>query len=953
MDYMNRLQKYTAICLCCLASLTIVAAQEYQVALPADSMGEKISMGFYSLPKITNAGAYATVSGEVLSKSPVANLSQTLAGRLTGLSTLELNSELTKAGIAKIIRGNSTINGSDPLIIVDGIICPNTNIEFIPTEEIESISILKDGSTTAIYGIQGAIGAIVITTKRGYLGPKKVNVYFDQSFQQMTKRPQLSGSAEYAALRNEAGLNDGLRPYSQFSGEQIANFTAGTDPLYPNNDWYNRYVSDLTCMQRAGLSVQGGNDRLKYFSALNYLHQTSPFIVTDEPGRKYNPTPEVNWANIRTNVDVKFNEYLSAFLLLNGYLGMEKTTRYSNADIYGRIFNLPPTMYGPLTPEEIDDDGIITPESNQVVTHDAEDHPAYGMLNRSGYTRNLSTTIQAQTGITVDMSFLTKGLSLTGLMAYQTYGVNSTATHQDYERYVRYNDWSRLRFTKFKTYENTPLGYAKGSSFFYNLNLSVRANYEHTFNDHFIQAMAFYYYSKQEKQSLSGSGILPYLNETVGLTALYGYRNKYFIKGDIGYSGSEQFHPDHRYTATPAISASWIVTNEDFLSTSNLLDFLKLRASYAINANDQLGGDRFLFADDIRSDGNEGLRGNPNLSAEIIKKQNYGLDLRFLKDFSLSADYFTYRCDNLLVSSALIPEYQTVPLQYYPKLNNGKMQNKGIEIELGYDKQISDELLVFAKASYTLTRNKILKVNELPYPDRAYPLRSEGFKSGQPWGYLIDYSNGNGMFNSEEEMAACGLTYSAMVDPRVGDFIYLDLNNNGVIEEGDLAPIGYPRVPEIYYTISGGLEWKNFEFNFLLQGTANTSVTVSGVGAYEYAAQGVFTDLHKNAWTPERYSSGAKIDYPALSLTQSANHVSNSFFIMDASYLKLRNVELSYTLPERICKKIQTEKIRLFLSGQNLITFDWMRSEYIDPEVGTMAAFQPYRIYNIGLNLTF
>lgn len=937
------LQKYIAICLCWISGV-IVFAQ-------TDSL--QIQMGYYSVTELANTGAYSTVSGEVLSKSPVARLSQTLAGRLTGLSTLELNSELTQEGIAKIIRGSSTINGSQPTIIIDGIISPNSNFDFIRPEEIESITILKDGSTTAIYGMQGAIGVIVITTKRGYQGSRKVNVYVDQSFQQMTKRPQLPGSPEYAALRNEAGVNDGLQPYSQFSEAQIAGFKDETDQLYPNNDWYNRFVKDWTYSQRAGISAQGGNDKAKYFSTINYLHQTSPFIITPEANRKYDPTPKVHQASIRTNIDAKFNDYLSAFLLLNGCLNINKTTKYGNADIYNRIFNLPPTMYGPLTPEEMNTDGNLTPESNQVITHDSEDYPVYGALNRSGYSRILTTTIQAQAGVNLDLNFLTKGLSLTGLMAYQTYGTNVTNTHQDFERYVRHNDWTQLRFTKFKTYENTPLSYNKNSTFFYNLNLSARANYQRTFGDHQIQAMAFYYYSKQEKQSLTGTSILPYLNENVGVTALYGYKNRYFVKGDLGYSGSEQFSPEHRYTATPAISAAWVASNEDFFPKLDWLNFLKLRISYAINANDQLGDSRFLYADDIRSDGYEGLRGNPNLSAEIIKKQNYGVEIGFLKDFSIRADYFDYRCDNMLINIGLIPEYQTVPLQYYPKLNNGKMENKGIELELGYDKQISDKLVVYGKASYTFTRNKILYSSELPYTDYAYPTHTEGFRNGQPWGYLIDYSNGNGMFNSQEEITTYGLTYSGMVAPREGDFIYRDLNNNGVIEEGDLAPIGHPRVPEIYYTLSGGIEWKNFGLSFLLQGADNTSVVVREGGGYEYAGLGLFTDLHQHAWTADRYANGEKITYPALSLTQSANHVANSFFVMDASYLKLRNVEMTYSLPESICREFNIEQIKLLVSGQNLLGFDRMRSKYIDPETGSITAFQPYRVYNIGLKLTF
>jgi hypothetical protein len=248
-------------------------------------------------------------------------------------------------------------------------------------------------------------------------------------------------------------------------------------------------------------------------------------------------------------------------------------------------------------------------------------------------------------------------------------------------------------------------------------------------------------------------------------------------------------------------------------------------------------------------------------------------------------------------------------------------------------------------------QNKVLRVNEASAgDDYAYPYRTEGFRAGQQWGYLIDYSNGNGMFNSEGEKTASGLTYS-FGTPRVGDFIYQDLNNDRIIDDKDLAPIGYSRYPQIYYNLNGGLEYRGFELSFLFQGTAQASVTVAG--AYENAGQGVFNDIHQQAWTQERYAAGEKIAYPALSLTTSTNHVSNSFFVMDASYLRLRNLEIAWTLPASLSRKIASEKIRIACNAQNLFTIDRMRSKYIDPENGAMNVFQPYRVYNIGISLNF
>jgi len=313
-----------------------------------------------------------------------------------------------------------------------------------------------------------------------------------------------------------------------------------------------------------------------------------------------------------------------------------------------------------------------------------------------------------------------------------------------------------------------------------------------------------------------------------------------------------------------------------------------------------------------------------------------------------------HRVDNMLVNSiTLIPRYQGIPLGYYPKLNNGKMENSGYEIEARYNKQITQDWSVIAGAGFTHSRNKVIKINEQPLgDDYQYKCRTEGYKYGQPWGYLINYSNGNGMFNSKEELTNSGLTYDFGA-PRAGDFIYQDLNGDDVINQKDAAPIGNSWYPDIYYQMSGGFAYKGLEFNFLFQGVSRNSFYMNGTGVFEYVGEGVFNDIHKNAWTSDRYRFGEKIDYPALSLSPSTNHQQNDFFIVDASYLRLRNVEIAYTLPAGISKKMAVNGIRFSLNAQNLLTFDRLKSKYIDPETANMSYFQPYRAFNLGVNINF
>lgn len=917
--------------------------------------GGSVSLGYHNYTRESITGAVSSVAGDVLDKTPSNVLSETYAGRLPGLTTVSNIAELTFFGYgntSKAIRGYSSVNGNSPLIVVDGVIAPTQYLEFISPKEIEAVSVLKDASATAAYGIQGSAGAIVINTKRGGSGKLNVAGYVDQSFQQMTRRPLFINSAQYAELRNEAGVRDGLAAYSQFSQSEIDLFRAGTDAGYPNNNWFDQYVREFVMRQRVGVNVSGGSEKFRYFSNLSFINQQQPFIITDEPDRKYDPTPKVNIGNFRTNMDVQFNKYLSGYMRLTGNVKREVLAGgHMGWNIYGQIFNQPPTMFGPVSPVFEDDAEL----SNQVVTVEDLDNPVYGMLNRSGYSNVIETNVMAQTGLKLDMDFLTKGLSASGGMAYQTYVRNETSTTQSYKRVIRGNDFSTLNnFTQYKTFENTPLAYGKGSVFFYYLNLLASVDYNRRFGDHSIDASAHTYYLKQEKEATGSSNtVLPYKRQNFGITALYGYKDRYFLKADMGYSGSEQFHPDNRYTGTPAISGAWIASREDFFD-SRFVSLLKFRASYGITANDQLGDARFLFLDNIRSDGSELERGNPNLEAEKTRKLNLGLNFGFLNMFTLDADYFVNKVSNMLInSSARLPEYQGIPLNYYPKLNDGVMENKGYEVALGFNRHFNKDFSVFAQANFMQAKNRVISINEPSSGDNfAYPYRAEGFPIGQHWGYKIDYTNGTGMFNSAQELASSGLAY-AFGSPRVGDFVYQDLNGDGVINEEDMAPLGYARMPQQEFSLTGGVTWKSWEFSFLLHGVSRSSQFLNGIGAYENVGRGVFSDIHLNAWTPERYAAGETISYPALSLSPSTNHVANDFFLSDRSYLRLRNVELAYVVPDQLAKKISSERIRVALTIQNLFTLDRMRSAYIDPEIGSMSTFQPYRVFNIGLSANF
>ncbi len=926
---------------------------------PSGSLDEIIDLGYYKVTRRELTGAVSVVGGTELAKSPESNLGKTFAGRLPGLTVMEENGEpglvaqsSSNNGLTMIIRGLTTANGNKPLIIIDGQISPNENYMYITPEEIETVTVLKDASAMAIYGMQGGNGAIVIRTKSGRIGANKVSVYFDEALQQSSKTPYSISAAEYATLRNQAGYNDGLGKFSQFSQEQIDGYSATNHAYNPYNDLFNKTM----WMTRAGMSLTGGTERLQYYANVNYMHESSPFKAEENKDWEYNPAPGIDRFNFRSNIDVKINSWLSAMMRISGSINRVKTAGSTNASVYSALFKLPPTMYGSLSTVVNDEEGNIVHKGNEVLTVDGVTDPVYGMLNRSGFIEQLKADVLSMGGLNADLSMVTEGLSASAVVAYQLSSNNNQSTLQKYQRWIAVQNGDEVNFQRLGSDENTPLSYAKTRQMYYNLNLSAFANYKRTFGDHYVSSMAYIFYQDLQTESTSGAAILPYKRESMGITATYGFKNRYFIRGDVAYSGSEQFHPDHRWYTTPSVSGTWIASDESFIQgIKPWVSLVKLRLSYGLNDNDQLGDGRMLYADNVDYQGNEFTRGNPLLAPEKIYKTNYGIDLGFFdNDLSGSFDYFRQHCDNVLISSStLVPSFQGVPLDYYPLVNEGRIKNHGFEVAALYHKAINRDWTVFVGGSFSYNKNEMVDMKEVIRDGYAYPYAKAGQSIGQKWGYLIDYSNGNGMFNFSDEISGCGLDYSALGTPRPGDFKYVDLNKDGKIDSKDRAPIGYGDIPRGYYSINGGFAYKNFEVSFIFQGTTKRSITLSGVGAFETENQGVFNDIHMNAWTEDRWNAGEKIDYPALSLSKSTSHNDNDYFIQDGSYLRLKNAEIAYTLPHKISKKAFAEKIRFALNGQNLFTIDHLRSKHIDAEIGKLSAFPTYRVINLGVKVTF
>lgn len=930
-------------------------------------LDEKVHLGNYTQRKEEVTGSIVRVTGKELERSPVGNLSMSLAGRLPGLFTRETYSEPARTNTQLWVRGNSSPNGGTAVVVIDGFpydYNANQLFEYITANEVESISVLKDASAQALYGISGANGVIVITTKRGIKQPLKIDVSVNHTLEQRTITPPHISSADFVQLRNQAALNDGSEPY--FSQTTVDGFLSGEDrDRFPDNNWREMNARDITQMSRVNVNLTGGNDKAAFYTNVNVLHQNGMWKV-DPSQKDYNPNNRFIWANIRSNVDVQLSKYFSFGLNLSGNIKRERTPGGHSVELgYGgswdgfanriwyRFYTLPTYVYGPTTPL-VQDPETGDVSGGEVVVTETEPITSWALINRMGFDQYTVTNIYAQFLPKLDLGFITQGLSVSGSYGYQTNAVKGLFTNRTYEGWIRTPDYEELEFQKYGSVVNSPLQMRSSTDFYYNLNYKGVVNYERRFNGlHDVSAIAYTFYQRLSK----AGGSLPYKRSNSGIGVSYGYDNRYLVRADLGYSGSEQYSSKNRFTSFPALSAGWIPTNEFFLKDNPVLTFLKLRASWGKTGNDR-GVGRYVYLDNVTLTGggfgflggdnvNEGQVANPFLDPEIITKKNYGIDLTLLNNFSLSFDLYRERTENGVTSAtSKTPDYQGVPLGNYPRSNVGIYENKGYEISLGFNKDVTRDLNITLGGWLAHNKNKVIFWDESERAgDYAFPIRTEGYPVGQAWGYIVDKSNGNGYFNSQEEIDNSGLVYE-IGSPSPGYLIYHDLNADGKINDKDKAPLGHGSLPNYFYAFNGGFKYKNLDMNVLFQGIADYWAVDMSLGRTEYSFEGVYSEWHKTAWTAERFANGEKITYPALSAKKNSNHESSNFFLEDKSYLRLKNLEIGYTFTNIF------HGMRVYFSGQNLFTWDKLKHDLYGPE-GGLDAIPVYRLYNVGMSINF
>lgn len=911
---------------------------------------EMVVVGYGQQKKESVVAALSTISAVGLRQTPASNLGIALAGRLPGLTVLQRSGVPGGESMEFYIRGRSTINGQEPLTLVDGV---ERSFHALDPREIETITILKDASATAVYGVRGANGVIIVTTRRGHSGKPKIDVTVEQSWQSPTRLPEMVSAYDYALLRNQVEVQNGQPPiYDDYALER---YRLGDNPaLYPVRNFIKEFIKNDSPMHRVNANVSGGFEKMRYFTTVGYLYQEGIFKTDKFSEYDYDPRSKANRVNFRSNFDIDLTDDLRMFLNVSGYMQKKNDpVIVPNNAGYLNDVNAYSVVIGSLlqTPSNYHND--VTPDG-EVLTNSLKGgnmgNVPYGMLNRTGFRNTQTNQVTATLGVEHSLDFITQGLSAKIVASYDAFSSNQQVRQRTFQLYEAIRDPASpdsVLYQPTGKNTNSTLSDSQHQSFNNLYNIDASLNYARTFDKHDVTGMLLF-----NRYQRVVNIQLPY--NYIGFVgrATYSYDRRYLGEVNFGYNGSEQFAPGHKMGFFPSFSLGWVLSEEPFMRGANQwLSFAKLRASYGQVGNDNMRGDRFAFLT-LWSGSHESQIGNSELVWEKANKYNVGLDTRFFNDFSFEADLFYERRNNILIpATGLIPTglFGTGGVHVsgiIPKVNAGIIENKGFELSGSYQKSFNKDFRVDIRVNGAFNRNKVIYLSEVLLPESyAYRLRSTGLRLGQRFGYETA-----GFFNSEEEILDWYDQSGVGASPKPGDLKYKDQNGDGIIDDKDMVPIGDPEVPEWTFGSGLNLQYKNFDFSMMWQGVAARSFFLSGQKFWETSN---FNEWHKEAWSRERYEKGLPITYPRLEPGSTASKLEADFWQVDGSYIRLKNIELGYSFPSTIARLIGASTIRLYANGLNLLTFDRYPVKYQDPEQNNAALYPVFKTYNMGLNISF
>ena len=942
----------------------------------ANELDEVTVVAFGKQRKESVIGSISTVDVKTL-KVPSSNLTTALAGNVAGVIAYQRTGEPGQDNADFFVRGITTFGANtSPLILIDNIELTSTDLARLQPDDIESFSIMKDATATALYGARGANGVIFVTTKRGQEGPAKIFARVETSISAPTDVVELADPVTYMKSYNEAistrdPLGELMYTYDKIeqTGKPGANRL-----IYPANDWYDMLFKDFATSYRANVSARGGGKVATYYVSGAYTEDTGVLKV-DKRNSFNNNIDDKNYT-LRSNVDINVTPTTKLAVRLTGNFRDYQGPLNGGSDVYRQVMHSDPVLFPAYYPVDDEHVGI-----QHIMFGNYEDgsyiNPYANLVK--GYKNYQRSQMIAAVQLEQDLKFITKGLSfmtLFNLTRLSEFTVNRQFNPYWY-RLDRYDSYTgEYHVNRINENGTDYLTYSESGKTVKNTMYSeTRLNYNRSFGKHDVTGLLVFTASESLTAN-AGSLQLSLPSRNAGLSGrfTYGYDKRYFVEYNFGYNGSERFHKSHRWGFFPSAGLAWMMSNEKwFKPLTKVVSNLKLRYSYGLVGNDNIGSssNRFYYLSEM-SMNNSGLGAtfgetrnvsyngigvvryaNEAITWEKSYKSNYALELGLFKKLDIIAEYFTEHRTNIFMQRADIPN--TMGLQAAVYGNIGQARSKGIDIQADYKQAWASGLWASARANFTYSTGKYDVYEEPTYPE-SYRQHA-GRSIRQTWGYIAErlFVDDEDAANSPSQ-AAFGSQYGG------GDIKYTDVNGDGVITNADMVPIGYPTSPEIIYGFGVSLGHKGFDFSVFFQGLGRKSFWIDATSAYstKYNKYGTapfvnngqllkaYSDSH---WSEDNRDIYAL--YPRYSAYENHNNTQvSTWWMRDGSFVRLKQMEFGYTLPQKLTNKIHIDNLRVYFQGNNLLC--WSKFKLWDPELAGEGFNYPIqRTFNIGVNVTF
>ena len=914
-----------------------------------NAIDEVVVTGLGTQKKLTVTGAITNVDVSQMKQFPSSNFTNALAGNVPGIIAMQSSGQPGKSTSRFWVRGISTFGASaSAMILVDGF--ERNNIDDLNIEDIESFSVLKDASATAIYGSKGANGVILITTKHGKAGKININVKGEASYNTRTITPKFIDAPTYANLLNEARVTRNLAP--QYQPEELALIRSGLDPdFYPNVDWSKLLLKNGAMSYRADLSMSGGGNTARYFVSLSYVEDQGMYNTDETLRKKYDTNANYKRWNYRMNVDIDVTPTTIIKLGVSGNLNKRNSPGLGDQYLWSELFG-----FNALSSPVLYSNGYVPAYGNNI--HQMN---PWVSSTRTGYNEEWDNNIQ--TNVTVDqkLDFITKGLSFTGRFGYDTYNSNHIYYRLWPAMYRANSRDSQGNIIWDKLFEETSMSQTSGGDGSRHEFLEALLRWDRTFDKlHNFSAVSRFTQDERIQTRNIGTDIknsVSKRNQGLAGQLTYNYALRYFIDFNFGYNGSENFADHHRYGFFPAFSLAWNVAEEPLVKKAlPWLNMFKLRYSWGKVGNDNMGRFPYLYTLDytpnigynwgsnLSSGTIPGIHytqmASPNVTWEVARKTDFGFDfVAFDNKFSLTMDYFHEKRTGIFIQRMFLPDI--TGLESYPWANVGAVKSQGFDGNFQYKDHIG-EINWTVRGNITYSKNTILERDE---ENNVYAYQyGKGYRVNQQRGLIA-----LGLFRDYDDIRNSPKQSWGTVQP--GDIKYKDVNGDGIVDDGDRVAIGATDTPSLIYGLGASVSWRGFDLNLHFQGAGKYTFLINSgaVNAFRDGRWGnILQGITDNRWISSDISGTKETEnpnapYPRLSYGYNLNNQqSSSFWLRNGRFLRLKNLDIGYTLPKPMVNTIHLESVRIYISGQNLIT--WSPFKLWDPELDSRQRGQIYPI---------